>query len=442
MAIMGNVWTSINSKRPRGKKLYKVLGIISGLIWFLAIGSVFAFKDKKVSKAIITKIHPGKKMDAEKEKNKDGKEDLFSASVTTEENEVKTEAENKAEDKEKDKEKSDLPSQTEYDALKQVAELQVAAGQNEKAVAPLKRILTIPTKDAELLTMATTVFLGVGRFEDALQTALQAIALAPENIELKVQVIEATYRLNKVERAFEMAKAALKDHPTDLGLLVQAATMEIDQGKEFPDYGKSLTTALKLDPDYLPTIYLQGRKASLEGNYGVAAITFKKLLKQDPKNAKAHGQLGMALYHLGKESEAQFEYESELAINPEDYNTWFNVGELELQNANHGSDPAKITAFRAQALKCFLKALELNPDHAEAHYRVGVILNGNGQYKEAIKHLEAAHKIDETHVPTLLQLSLAYEYLKRLERAKEYLNKAYELDPLNKVVLFKLKQLS
>ena len=93
-------------------------------------------------------------------------------------------------------------------------------------------------------------------------------------------------------------------------------------------------------------------------------------------------------------------------------------------------------------MECFLKALALNNDHAEAHFRVGVLLNGNGQYKEAIRHLEASLRTDARHVPTLVQLCVAFENLKQPERARAYLNKAYELDPLNKVVLFKLKQWS
>ena len=36
-------------------------------------------------------------------------------------------------------------------------------------------------------------------------------------------------------------------------------------------------------------------------------------------------------------------------------------------------------------MACYLKAVEWNPDHAEAHYRAGVILNGNRQFKEAIR---------------------------------------------------------
>src|SRR6185369_13645288 len=132
---------------------------------------------------------------------------------------------------------------------------------------------------------------------------------------------------------------------------------------------------------------------------------------RDPRHAKAHGQLGMALYHLHKNQAAEAEYLKALSLNAKDYNTWFNLGEVHLALAGREAKPAVIKELRQKAMEAYLKAVELNPDHAEAHFRIGVLLNGNGQFKEAIIHLEAAEKLDDRHVPTLLQLAVAFENL-------------------------------
>lgn len=462
--MMDKVWTRINAKRPKGKKLFKILGIISGIIWVVALGAVFALKDKKIPKGIAAAAGAKTEMlnahGLKSEPSDEGKSDATaSEGISAEEKKAADEArsgheggsaplkEAAAEASEEGKHAAptsaeEMPTREEWLALKQVAELRAGAGELEKAVEPLRRVLAMPTRDADLLTLATTVFLGTAHYHEALQTAEQALALKPSDMGLEAQAIDATYRLGQVEKAFAKAKAALKEHPNNLGLLIQTGTMEVEMGPGFADYGKSLQAALKLKPDYQPALYLLGRKAQLEGNYKDAEIAFQKVLKLDPKCAKAYGQLGMALYHQGKEPEALRQYEAELALNPDDYNTWFNVGELHLNQASREFMPAPIQAFRAQAMECFLKTLELNPQHAQAQYRVGVLLNGNGQFKEAIRHLEAALRLDSQHVPTLVQLALAYENLKQPERAKEFLTKAYELDPLNKVVLFKLKQWS
>jgi tetratricopeptide (TPR) repeat protein len=336
----------------------------------------------------------------------------------------------------------DMPTREEAAALRQVAELLVAAGDKGKAVTPMRRVLRAPGADADLLAMATDVFLATGHYREAVKAAERMLSMRPGDMRVKVQSVEARYRMGEVEKAMAEAREAIKEHPGELAMLTALGTMEVEQGPRDPAYGKSLQAALKLKPDYVPALYQMGRKAQLEGNYKDAETAFRKVVKLDPDNAKAHGQLGMAYYHLGKENEAEKEYRIDLGMNPGDYNTWFNLGELRMARAGREIMPAAIQTLRAEAMEAYLKALEANPDHAQAHYRVGVLLNGNGQYKEAIRHLEAALRVDSRHVPTLVQLSLAFENLKQPARARAYLNKAYELDPLNKLVLFKLKQLS
>lgn len=332
-------------------------------------------------------------------------------------------------------------NQDERDALRQLAEIHVSHGDLEKAVRPLRKLMMAPTRDVTLLSMATEVFLGTGNYQEALNAARKAIRHSPPGrVDLQVAAIMSEYRLGKVSEALKEAEEAVKAHPKDLDLLTALGTMEIEMGPAHPRYGVSLEKARRLKPDHIPTLYQIARKSQLEGDYKDAEIQFRKVLKRDPKHAKAHGQLGTALYHLQKNSEARKEFETALAANPKDYNTWFNLGELHLAVAAKEGSPVRIRALRAEAMTCYLKAVEWNPDHAEAHYRAGVILNGNGQFKEAIRHLEAARKNDSRHVATLIQLAVAYENLKKPERAKTYLEKALELDPTDKIVLSKLKR--
>ncbi len=422
--MIENVWTRISNKRPKGKQLFKVLGILSGTIWVVSFGAIFLFRDKALPHAL---THAAGVENDTLDISGHKIEKKSTANSSDESHAVLT---------------VDMPTKSEAQALRELAEMHVVNGDFEKAVDPIRRVLTIPTRDAILLTLATKVFLATGNYSEALKMGKQARLLLPADIPLNTMVIDATYRLGQVEKAFAAGREAVKKAPTNLQLLIQLGTMEVELGQAQPDYGKSLEAALKIKPDYLPALYLLGRKEQLEGNYKGADLAFKRLLKLDPECAKAHGQRGMALYHLGQLKEAQHEYESGLASNPKDYNTWFNLGELHLLIADQQTSINSIQSHHASAMDCYLKALYLNSKHAQAHYRVGVLLNGNGQYKEAIRHLESAFKLDSRHVPTLVQLGLAFENLKQPERAKEFLTKAYELDPFNKVVLFKLKHLT
>ncbi|MEO7777617.1 MAG: tetratricopeptide repeat protein [Fibrobacteria bacterium] len=491
--MLGKVWKRISEKRPRGAKLMKIVGAVSAMVWITAFAIFFLLKNgpspagehgKTETVAVGSASDESGQENAEAAHGGSDSEASETASGIRDAHEPETHenaavghaegghadagqesgeghaenggsgAEAAKHDSQAAEEKPDAadetgnvtaeppPTREEFTALRQVAELYAASGDMKRAVTPMRRVMRIPTQDASLLALAADVFLATGNYQEALGAASQLLAANPGDIRVTVQAVEAQYRLGRVDKAFADAKALLKSHPGELTMLTTLGGMEVERGPNFPGYGKSLSLALKLKPDYAPALYQLGRKSQLEGNYKDAESAFRKVIKHEPQNAKAHGQLGMALYHLGKQKEAEKEYRAELAMNPEDYNTWYNLGELQLAYAANEVFPKIIQGYRADAMECFLKSLEINPDVAEAHFRVGVLLNGNGQYKEAVRHLEAALRLDSRHVPTLVQLSLAFENLKQPERARSYMAKAYELDPFNKVVLFKLKQWS
>lgn len=434
--MMDKVWKSISDKRPRGAKLFKALGILSAFIWLAAIGIVFAVKSDLLPGMHTNGAEPGSEH-ADADSDHGGKT-VHGGSGATEVSEGHG-AEPGASGESADR---TPPSREELAALRELAELRAASGDLAKAVAPMRRVMLMPTREPDLLALAAKIFLGTANYPEALEAARKSLELDPADARAREVAVQAQFRLGRVEMAMAEARDALAKHPAEMAMLIAMATMEIENGPESDGYGKSLEAALKLKRDYPPALYLLGRKAQLEGDYRDAEAAFRKVLKQEPGNAKARGQLGMALYHQGKEKDAEKEFRATVDLNPADYNTWFNLGESRLTAAAREFDPAVIKPMRAEALECYLKALELNRDHAQAHYRTGVLLNGNGQYKEAIGHLEEALQLDSRHVPTLIQLALAYENLKQPARARDYLTMAFELDPLNKVVLFKLKRWS
>lgn len=464
------------------RNLLKRLGLLSGIMWVAAMGAVYALKDMGGTPAGVhgqdepeaaddeageladvpasadseepgrapahahrpDPGHPHGTSDASEQVSPENGE----AAVRRDDAEVREAGETAEGDGEEAEEAGDEPAAAnttldEREALRQLAEIHAGRGDLEKALPPLRKLMTAPTQDVALLSLATEVFLGTGNYREAMVSARKALRHAPPGrVDLQVSAIMAQFRLGQVAGAFEAAEAALKDNPRDLDLLTALGTMEIEMGPAHPGYGEAIGKALKIEPGHVPALYQAGRKAQLEGDYKDAEILFRKVLKREPRHAKARGQLGTALYHLRKDREARREFEAALALSPGDYNTWFNLGELHLAQAAREKAPGRIRNLRAQAMSCYLKAVEWNPDHAQAHYRAGVLLNGNRQFKEAIRHLEASRQADSRHVPTLVQLAVAYENLKRPERAKGFLEKAFQLDPLDKLVLFKLKRMA
>jgi tetratricopeptide (TPR) repeat protein len=70
---------------------------------------------------------------------------------------------------------------------------------------------------------------------------------------------------------------------------------------------------------------------------------------------------------------------------------------------------------------------------------VGVLLNNNKQFKEAINHFKKAKNNFPENSDLLLQLALANEKIGNNQAALQYLEKAYYIDPFNKVISSKLR---
>lgn len=84
-----------------------------------------------------------------------------------------------------------------------------------------------------------------------------------------------------------------------------------------------------------------------------------------------------------------------------------------------------------QAMEAFKKALELNPDYADAHHNLGVALAESGRWEEALKAYEKALAIPTYTRPetTYTTMGWAYYNLDRLGEAESALLKAIRLEP-------------
>jgi tetratricopeptide (TPR) repeat protein len=99
-------------------------------------------------------------------------------------------------------------------------------------------------------------------------------------------------------------------------------------------------------------------------------------------------------------------YQTALALNPNDYNTHYNLGELSY--TKYEDDTAALTEFK--------KNLEGNPAHAEANL--------------------------PKNVRVLLQLGVAYERLDMKDEALSIYRLILDIDAVNQVARQKIKLLS
>jgi tetratricopeptide (TPR) repeat protein len=85
-----------------------------------------------------------------------------------------------------------------------------------------------------------------------------------------------------------------------------------------------------------------------------------------------------------------------------------------------------------KALAAYRKVLDVDPGQAELASRVAVLLTRQDDYPQAIDILKDAVKASPKATEPLLQLAFIYtKYMRRVDQAIEYVNKAIAIDPQN-----------
>jgi len=79
--------------------------------------------------------------------------------------------------------------------------------------------------------------------------------------------------------------------------------------------------------------------------------------------------------------------------------------------------------------KCFLKALELNPNSAMAHQYYAFLLSNLGYSKKALKEAELAQQLDPLNAPISAMLAFNYFNVNMLDQSLDQYVKTEELDP-------------
>jgi TolB-like protein/Tfp pilus assembly protein PilF len=79
--------------------------------------------------------------------------------------------------------------------------------------------------------------------------------------------------------------------------------------------------------------------------------------------------------------------------------------------------------------KCFLNALELNPNSATAHQYYSMLLSTQGYSKKALKESEMAFQLDPLNAPISTMLAFNYFNVNMVKEAIKQYEKTYEIDP-------------
>lgn len=304
----------------------------------------------------------------------------------------------------------------------------------QRALPHLRRIHALyKNDDSTTLTLAHTL-LEAGRYSEALDLynllldRLHADSITPAHCARRGI---ALFYLNRIEESRE-ALLSCTDRFADnaeaycfLGQIEASLDIRSQKATEY------FNRAIALDSTYIEPVYQLGRFYMAQKLYTKAREMFQTAIDAAPFHNKSYAGLGMAYYYLEYPELAKKAYNTALMLNPDDYNTRYNLGELYYV----------VLGDTISALREFKRSLELNGNLFEAAFRIGMICMKNGMTKEAITYYEKALEKNPGDVRILMQCAVAHEKLGRIDKAMETYRSILANDELNMVARQKLNLL-
>jgi tetratricopeptide (TPR) repeat protein len=203
-----------------------------------------------------------------------------------------------------------------------------------------------------------------GQKATAQQTVKQGIASAPENIALRVALINALREQGRVDEAIEESKKALHINAKSLGVynafglcyldrkdytlarfILQKAVQEIEgaEGNAFlqtnlgwtyfmegnvPQATFHLKKAVEVDGNLVPALVYLSKIYMEDHNFADTIPMLENAARLDPTNADIQLTLGVAYRGVGRLEDAERSYQRALQLDPSDPAPHFNLGVL------------------------------------------------------------------------------------------------------------------
>jgi len=244
----------------------------------------------------------------------------------------------------------------------------------------------------------------------------KALAAAPTDINVLVNLGVVAAHLGHYQRAREVLEAASRQQPQNVDVLYNLALVD-SESRQTEAAVRVLAQAARLAPQRAD---IQRLLAMTTGDLGAledAAAAWERYLKLTPGDDFARRERGFTAIQMGKFEQGMPDLEWFVAKHPEDA-----VGHFELGQAQSKDEPAK-------GLVHLDRALVLKPDFAAAHSFRGSLYYQSGKFDEAARDLEAAAALRPDDAVTLDRLGQSYSALDRPTDAVRVLKRAAELAP-------------
>jgi tetratricopeptide (TPR) repeat protein len=273
-----------------------------------------------------------------------------------------------------------------------------------------------------LLSLLATLC-GAPAFAQVQKSAPATAALTPEKAIALGEQGHCKEAVPELRRATASAATAA-DIRKKAGILGIRCSLSLDNLDYTLDFIRLLNKQFPQDPEVLYVL--------VHGFSDLSTRTAQDLGRTAPSSVPAHKLNAEALEMQGKWDEAQHEYETMIAKEPNSPGLHFLLGRLLLSRPDAGPQAAD------RAKQEFQKEIQIDPKNAGAHYVLGELARRDENWDEAIAQFSQAAKIDPHFAEAFFGWGFCLVNAQRYQEAIAPLRVAEHLAPDNPSVHYSL----
>ena len=303
-------------------------------------------------------------------------------------------------------------------AYERLAAVAIRGGVWDDAVERYEQLAEMEPGDLDILLTLGNLYLQANRPVDAIEQYQQALLIEPDGNDNTLITAEKLAEDGQLSEAIQTLEKLVRKYPgmapfhVRLGDLYVKANNDTRATEEY-------RTALASQPSFLEATVKLGTQHMRQGRYVDAAVTFNRAVELNDRLMAAFVGLGVAQYDSGRTRESLATFDLAASLEPSSTLLFSETTRLHLkseqceedddnypEDENDSDQDDADDELLTEALRRHRQALSQSPNHADLHYRYGLLLRQVGHYEEAIQAFRNAIAINPNYSKALVKLAI------------------------------------
>ena len=324
-------------------------------------------------------------------------------------------------------------------AYERLAAIAVCRGDWDDAAASYEELAELEPGDLNVLLTLADLYLQGGNPQAACRQFQRALLVEPD---LEDETLSATDQLaaeGQIEEALETVRQLVDKYPGVAPFHIHLGDLYAKAGEDGLAI-EQYKVALETQPELLEATVKLGTQHLRQRRYADAAQTFNRAVELNDRLMMAFVGLGVSQHVAGDRHEALATLDLASSLEPSTTLLFAEAARLHLKSTGQGNeapavgfdggdpDEAQGDDYLNEALRRHRQALLRSPNHADLHYRYGLLLRQVGDYDEAITAFRNAVAINPNYAKALIKLGICLKETGQPDEAIEVFRRALSLD--------------